>query len=1660
MQANSNTKRTLLNRISWRGIGVLLLVGLLGSVAALLPLTRSEAATNSTLNFQARLQNASGGIVADGYYNIEFKLYNVDSNGTALWTESRIDTNGAAAGNDFRVRVKNGYISVNLGSLTAFPNTINWDQDLWLTMNVGGVAQTASPTWDGEMNPRLKVTSVPYAFRAGQLAVNSGSNTSTLSLAAPTGGNQNFVIPDQGAAGTYNLLTQSAANGSYIQNTTSQQTANFNISGNGVAGGYIDAAGGFRVNGASGATTTCSGGQFLQNATTVGGIVTGGSCATPAAAGVTTVGTLDSQTKSADGAVITGTSIVLQTADGSNPGLVSTGAQTFAGDKTFNNNVSVSGTINTNTFTGNTLTFGSATAASIQSGAGQSLSVDSGTTGALNIGTSANAKTIIVGNSTGATSVAINSGTGGINLGTNGVNKTIGIGATGSTANTTTVNMATSTGAAQTVNIGGTGASGGSNASSAVNLQGGATALKLANAGATIQTYTNSATALQVLNSSGAAVFAVDTTTANLVSNPGFEVNTTGWAAAAGAAIARQTTKANTYLGVASLQVTSLSGTANTGASVSTFTTSLVPGTYTLSFYAKASGSNFSTLNVTVTGGGAPSCITGAAVVTNGFKRFSCTFTSTSTNVTAISFLVSETTQRVFFLDSVQLTSGSSASPYSVGSIQLRGVVSTPATFQSGSDSTTAFQIQNSAGTSNLFVADTLNGNIGIGTGTPGYKLDVAGGDINIASGQAYRVGGVAGASTTCTGGQFLQNATVTGGIVTAASCGTATSGVTTVGTFSNTSIANGASISGNTITFGAADATNPGMVSTGTQTFSGIKTFSGPANSSIVNVTDGTATGSIFVNNASGNAGVQIGSTSNHNLGFFTANGSPSLILTTGGNLNVVGGGLQTNGTTRIDNSGNFNGGSVTSSSTVQGATVNATTGFQINGVAGAAVSCSGGQFLQNATVAGGIVTGGACATPVDTGVTTVGTFSGTTSYANGASISGNTITFGAADTSNPGLVSIGTQTFGGNKTISSLPNSFPLRLTDGTVTIGAYINNASGVAGGKAQFGTISNTDLAFITNNSSAQLILTTTGNLNLVSGAYQTNGTTRIDTSGNFTGNGANITALNAGNISTGTLGIARGGTGSTSYTTNGVVYSNGSALVSTAAGATGQCLKGNTSAAPTWGACGTASTMQDTYDNSTSPQIQLNSTKGAVVYRDASTTIGNLFQLQNSAGTATYFSVSSSAVNLQNTSGNSVFSLNMSTGHLLVYNPANSANYADVYWDGTAGQAVFAASAGNTTRVGNGSGNISLQLTNAADLLVGTKTATLSSGYSSNDFSFTRNISAGANSLTGSVVKVESTSTGTGTVGSNLLWINENNNSATGNLILATKGGAGNNKFVVDTNGNTTAAGTITGAAGFVAAAGQAYTGAGAVTLSSGASSALTLSGATGVTVNTGTGNLQIGSATTDSTANLLVLDSYNQATDPTGVNGAMYYNTNLGKFRCYEGGAWKNCVGVLNAVTMLSSLTSSSGAIANTETQVLSASIPANSIAVGDSFRISAFYKRSGTSSTSPTFRVRYTPTSLSGSCVPIAISPTVTTTAAGGSINGVLTFRVLGNGNAQASGGADSNYGNNGFSDSSAGSPNCNTTVAGIMEITALSGTSSNSYTFNTATIEKLSNQ
>jgi hypothetical protein len=77
---------------------------------------------------------------------------------------------------------------------------------------------------------------------------------------------------------------------------------------------------------------------------------------------------------------------------------------------------------------------------------------------------------------------------------------------------------------------------------------------------------------------------------------------------------------------------------------------------------------------------------------------------------------------------------------------------------------------------------------------------------------------------------------------------------------------------------------------------------------------------------------------------------------------------------------------------------------------------------------------------------------------------------------------------------------------------------------------------------------------------------------------------------------------------------------------------------------------------------------------------------------------------------------------------------------------------------------------------------------------------------------------------------------------------------------------------------------------------------LEIMGGSGSVISNDTGDLVIDAADAvkiaDSDTNpLLVLGIKSTAGDPTGTNGAMYYNSDSGSFRCYQNGAWSDCIG-------------------------------------------------------------------------------------------------------------------------------------------------------------------
>lgn len=223
-----------------------------------------------------------------------------------------------------------------------------------------------------------------------------------------------------------------------------------------------------------------------------------------------------------------------------------------------------------------------------------------------------------------------------------------------------------------------------------------------------------------------------------------------------------------------------------------------------------------------------------------------------------------------------------------------------------------------------------------------------------------------------------------------------------------------------NTVTLQPANASNPGAVSTTTQTFSGNKTFSGTilADSSV----DVTATGG----------------TDTLNIG--TANADIINIGRSGATVNVQ-------GTTLYQDVTNLNvtdklftvnkGGSAGSGTS---------SGFEIeeNALATGYVKTSGDRnswLMKAPNTAGDItLTPGASGITLDQSSHDPVTLAavGSSPNSNGASLSTQQLTLQPADGSNPGLITAGTQTIGGAKTFSSTISASNLSGTNtGDVTI-----------------------------------------------------------------------------------------------------------------------------------------------------------------------------------------------------------------------------------------------------------------------------------------------------------------------------------------------------------------------------------------------------------------------------------------------------------------------------------------------------------------------------------------------------------------------------------------------------------------------------------------------
>jgi fibronectin-binding autotransporter adhesin len=297
---------------------------------------------------------------------------------------------------------------------------------------------------------------IATGLTTGTFTVGATGSTGAVSLFPATGsqaitlgGSTTGTITIGGTGSPVNIATGASTGTVQIGSTSaSAQTVNIATTTSGTTS--IGGTGAVTLGAAAGSGTINIGNtgtaqaQAVNIATaTTGTITIGGTGATAVIlpTGKTRVG----QTTLIQGGAV---NITLPTAGGTLVG---------SGDTTLPSNITASSLTSVGTLTGLTVTGSGTNVVSLTTGSTGVMTLDTGTTGAINIGTNANAKTITVGNGTGATSLVLDCGTGALNVGANAVARTVTVGnTTGASVlnlNAGTGGVAITTGTTGTVGI-------------------------------------------------------------------------------------------------------------------------------------------------------------------------------------------------------------------------------------------------------------------------------------------------------------------------------------------------------------------------------------------------------------------------------------------------------------------------------------------------------------------------------------------------------------------------------------------------------------------------------------------------------------------------------------------------------------------------------------------------------------------------------------------------------------------------------------------------------------------------------------------------------------------------------------------------------------------------------------------------------------------------------------------------------------------------------------------------------------------------------------------------------------------------------------------------------------------------------------------------------
>lgn len=202
-----------------------LIVRLLSFLIICLGLVTAQA-QQTAFTYQGKLTD--GGGAANGNYDLQFALFDSSTDGTQISTTQTLAS----------VSVSAGIFTVSLDfGANAFNGASRY-------LEIG-----ARPSGGGSfitLSPRQPMSSTPYAVRSVSAATADGLSLSCVScvtsaqIQSVQGSQVTGAVPGGQIDGTIPVASVPPGSASYVQNGTAQQaSSNFNISGNGTAGGTL-----------------------------------------------------------------------------------------------------------------------------------------------------------------------------------------------------------------------------------------------------------------------------------------------------------------------------------------------------------------------------------------------------------------------------------------------------------------------------------------------------------------------------------------------------------------------------------------------------------------------------------------------------------------------------------------------------------------------------------------------------------------------------------------------------------------------------------------------------------------------------------------------------------------------------------------------------------------------------------------------------------------------------------------------------------------------------------------------------------------------------------------------------------------------------------------------------------------------------------------------------------------------------------------------------------------------------------------------------------------------------------------------------------------------------------------------------------------------------